>query len=40
MELFNRISSHVGIIPDGNKSWAQERGYPKKYGYKHEIAPG
>lgn len=40
MESFLRIPSHVGIIPDGNRRWAQERGYPKKDGYKHGIAPG
>lgn len=40
MESFRRIPSHVGIIPDGNRRWAQERGYPKKDGYKHGITPG
>ena len=40
MESFIRIPSHVGIIPDGNRRWAQERGYPKKDGYKHGISPG
>ena len=40
MESFHRIPSHIGIIPDGNRRWAQERGYPKRDGYKHGIAPG
>ena len=40
MESFRRIPSHIGIIPDGNRRWAQERGYPKRDGYQHGIAPG
>lgn len=40
MEAFRRIPSHVGIIPDGNRRWAQSKGYPKKDGYKHGITPG
>ena len=40
MESFKRIPSHIGIIPDGNRRWAQERGYPKRDGYKHGITPG
>ncbi|HWQ51768.1 MAG TPA: undecaprenyl diphosphate synthase family protein [Terriglobales bacterium] len=40
MESFTRIPSHVGIIPDGNRRWASDRGYPKRDGYKHGIAPG
>ena len=40
METFGRIPSHIGIIPDGNRRWAQERGYQKKEGYAHGIAPG
>ena len=40
METFTRVPLHVGIIPDGNRRWAQQRGYPKKDGYQHGIAPG
>ncbi|MGE4276573.1 MAG: undecaprenyl diphosphate synthase family protein [Lawsonibacter sp.] len=40
MESFRRIPSHVGIIPDGNRRWAQENGYQKKDGYAHGITPG
>jgi len=40
METFTRVPSHVGIIPDGNRRWAQQQGYPKKDGYKHGVAPG
>lgn len=40
MEEFNRIPSHIGIIPDGNRRWAVENGYHKKDGYRHGINPG
>jgi len=40
METFSRIPSHIGIIPDGNRRWAQERGLPKGDGYQHGVAPG
>lgn len=40
MESFRRIPSHVGIIPDGNRRWAQEKGLQKKDGYEHGITPG
>ncbi|MBW7573407.1 undecaprenyl diphosphate synthase family protein [Caproiciproducens faecalis] len=40
MESFSRIPSHIGIIPDGNRRWAQEKGYQKKDGYQHGITPG
>jgi undecaprenyl diphosphate synthase len=31
---------HVGIIPDGNRRWAAERGLPQEAGYAHGINPG
>ncbi|MEI8396957.1 MAG: undecaprenyl diphosphate synthase family protein [Rhodospirillaceae bacterium] len=31
---------HVGIIPDGNRRWAQARGLGKEKGYAFGIAPG
>ena len=40
METFSRIPSHIRIIPDGNRRWAQERGLPKGDGYQHGVAPG
>jgi len=40
METFKRIPAHIGIIPDGNRRWAQEQGYEKKDGYEHGINPG
>ena len=30
----------LGIIPDGNRRWAQARGLPKSAGYEHGIEPG
>lgn len=42
MELpaFKRIPKHVGLIPDGNRRWAQHRGLPKYAGYAAGIKPG
>lgn len=31
---------HVGVIPDGNRRWAQSRGLPKGASYAHGIEPG
>jgi undecaprenyl diphosphate synthase len=35
-----RIPRHIGIIPDGNRRWAKERGLPKEVGYEAGLAPG
>ncbi len=35
-----RIPRHIGIIPDGNRRWAVERGLPKESGYEAGLAPG
>ena len=35
-----RIPKHIGIIPDGNRRWAQQTGLPKKGGYAHGLTPG
>ena len=40
MEIFKRIPSHIGVIPDGNRRWAEANGYSKKDGYYHGIDPG
>lgn len=40
MRPINRVPTHIGIIPDGNRRWAQENGYHKKDGYSHGINPG
>lgn len=33
LEKLSNIPKHIGIIPDGNRRWAQERGMPKEKGY-------
>lgn len=35
-----RIPSHIGIIPDGNRRWAQNNGFDKQDGYSKGIDPG
>jgi len=37
---FKRLPVHIGIIPDGNRRWAEDNGFNKQDGYKHGIAPG
>ncbi len=37
---FKRLPQHIGIIPDGNRRWAQMKGYEKQDGYDHGIKPG
>lgn len=37
---FKRLPQHIGIIPDGNRRWAQNKGYEKQDGYKFGIQPG
>lgn len=36
----NRIPAHIGIIPDGNRRWAELRGLSKEEGYEHGLASG
>lgn len=31
---------HIGIIPDGNRRWAVEKGMSKKEGYEYGLMPG
>ncbi|MDE6566907.1 MAG: undecaprenyl diphosphate synthase family protein, partial [Lachnospiraceae bacterium] len=31
---------HIGIIPDGNRRWAAERGMNKEDGYEYGLMPG
>lgn len=31
---------HIGIIPDGNRRWAQNQGMDKQDGYEHGLLPG
>ena len=35
-----RIPKHIGIIPDGNRRWAQGNGLKKEEGYAHGLEPG
>jgi undecaprenyl diphosphate synthase len=35
-----RIPKHIGIIPDGNRRWAEKRDLPKERGYDAGLAPG
>lgn len=37
---FGRLPRHIGIIPDGNRRWAEKNGYEKQDGYKFGITPG
>lgn len=37
---FKRMPNHVGVIPDGNRRWAQALGMGKEEGYEHGIKPG
>lgn len=35
-----RIPKHIGIIPDGNRRWAKEKGLKKEEGYAYGLEPG
>ena len=35
-----RIPRHIGLIPDGNRRWAEDKGLPKQDGYDHGLSPG
>ena len=35
-----RLPNHIGIIPDGNRRWAESNGFQKQEGYKYGLAPG
>lgn len=37
---FKRLPKHIGIIPDGNRRWAQGKGFSKADGYHYGISPG
>ncbi|ADG81795.1 polyprenyl diphosphate synthase [Thermincola potens] len=38
--VFKRLPRHIGVIPDGNRRWAEKNGLPKEAGYSWGIAPG
>lgn len=35
-----RIPKHIGIIPDGNRRWAANKGMKKSKGYEFGLGPG
>lgn len=35
-----RIPNHIGIIPDGNRRWANAHGLSKEQGYAYGLSPG
>ncbi len=37
---FSRIPGHLGVIPDGNRRWAQARGMDKSAGYSSGVEAG
>jgi undecaprenyl diphosphate synthase len=39
-KIYQRIPQHIGIIPDGNRRWAERNGMDKRDGYKYGIEPG
>jgi undecaprenyl diphosphate synthase len=36
---FTHVPQHIGIIPDGNRRWAEVRGLPRHAGYDYGLAP-
>ena len=38
--VFKRLPNHIGVIPDGNRRWAERNGMTKECGYEHGIIPG
>ena len=38
--MFKRVPAHIGVIPDGNRRWAQAMGLDKKDGYQEGLPPG
>lgn len=35
-----RLPKHIGVIPDGNRRWANSRGIPRTKGWEKGIDPG
>lgn len=35
-----RIPQHIGVIPDGNRRWAVNKGFTKDKGYENGLNPG
>ena len=40
MKNFKRLPQHIGVIPDGNRRWAENKGLEKQDGYKFGVQPG
>jgi undecaprenyl diphosphate synthase len=40
MKKFKRLPQHIGVIPDGNRRWAQNKGLKKQDGYNFGLQPG
>jgi len=40
MTEFKRLPRHIGVIPDGNRRWAQSQGLEKQDGYEMGVDPG
>lgn len=40
IKTFKRVPKHIGIIPDGNRRWAEQQGMSKESGYQHGLEPG
>lgn len=38
--MAKQFPRHIGIIPDGNRRWAVEKGMGKQDGYAYGLAPG
>ncbi len=38
--MSQRVPTHIGIIPDGNRRWAVTNGLAKEAGYEAGLAPG
>lgn len=40
LQFKGRLPKHIGIIPDGNRRWAVDKGMGKEKGYQPGIDPG
>jgi len=38
--VFRRLPNHIGVIPDGNRRWAEKNGLSKEKGYVYGLRPG
>lgn len=39
-DYMKRVPKHIGIIPDGNRRWAEGNGLKKEGGYAYGLEPG